>query len=707
MDSPDSNTCGRPFSPLVRGLKALFRAFQNMSMYAPGHPMVWEAVEQAAQSFGDALAGRKKLVITVTQDHLICDFEKISESSNELRDLALLLHDLDIAAVELHPGLTVDQLEMFLQTLAQARKQKLGGEKLLEAFAAYSIDKIRLYSIDYRTLNFAAGTDEGRDNKLSSEDIWAQMARLLTDTAAIPTYGALQHLANEIASQIYRYEGVGVQVLREQMHQVVQSMHSRPAEQHDMIRTRMATFVAGLNDNLRQDLLRITSRQQDNTLSLLTELAAELPVEDLTAALSGVALKGHRSPEEMLRLVKKLIDICRRQPRDASKLHDILQRWGIYPEMLKADTQDLRGALFELFQHRSQTDFNPEDYKPQLDACSEAKPALAFLNSAARYEDPFNRDKVRSHAARIAAQLLGKQDEDQYHSSLFAYVDTATDLLLELGNIKTVRQAAAAAQRHRLLKTNSDDTRLAAQGYLDNLKKPRRIDAIINSAYGKGQLAPEALDLLGKVGGPALCVVLDFRARQGWPALEPIFPIIRRLKNRETVTFLEKLLDHAQFKVRREALNTLWEIDDRPESVERYLRLALHDADCRIGFAAIQRLAQWDTMQSLELLQAYIEGKLSRRLPPLYHCRRAAEVLTDRGEAGIKRLCRVLRFLSTSPLKARRARLIADILQPQADAVEVGKALKSWRFSPARLACIFLMMGRSLQRRFKSDRSRR
>ena len=144
LDDAEPKASDRLYLLLFQGVKALSRAFQNMSMYAPGHPMVRAAVEQAAQSFDDVLANRQKLVISITSNHFVYDDQIISQSSNELHDLALLLHNLDIVAIEFHYGLTIEELVRFLQALAQARKQKYDGAELAETIAVYSIDKICL-----------------------------------------------------------------------------------------------------------------------------------------------------------------------------------------------------------------------------------------------------------------------------------------------------------------------------------------------------------------------------------------------------------------------------------------------------------------------------------------------------------------------------------------------------------------------------------
>ena len=150
---------------------------------------------------------------------------------------------------------------------------------------------------------------------------------------------------------------------------------------------------------------------------------------------------------------------------------------------------------------------------------------------------------------------------------------------------------------------------------------------------------------------------------------------MQQLPTHRAIPILRTLLENDQIAVRRQALKTIWEMDPRPELVGQYLHRALADDDHPVEVAAIGRLAAWDSPQALELLGDYVEGKLSPRLPQLYHCRQAVEAMIHKQEAGTTRLCLALRAMSKSPRKARWARMIAELLQPHADNPDVRKAI--------------------------------
>ena len=687
---------------IVAAFQKLSRALQQMSMYTPDHPAVGRAVNHAIESFDTAMADDHSLAITVTQRGLICHDEDIAQAATELQNFASLLHDLDIVAVEFQPGLQADELGAFLQVLAQAHKHKTHGAKFVEALDARETDHIQLHTIDHHALRFADGANQSRDDSPAPEEVLNQMIHRLTDPANPDDQDEIQRAAAHIIGHIRQNEGVGAHALRGKIHQAVKSLPRQSTEHRLAIRRRLASFVAGLDHDIRTNLLRVTTHQAGESLHLISELAADLPIEDVAAALKQVDCPDFQSPQEMLRLVNRLAEMCDTRPDDAAQLHDILERWGIPAALLESDSDSLTDTVNELFHRRTQTDFNPADYTEQLEAASTAAP-LAHV-SAARYRDPFDPDAVADHAARIASQLLINAIPDSYSASLFAHLDQAADSLLQQGDLTPVHDAVTAATA-RLQAGSSPETQLAAQGFLNDLKHPARVDAVIMAAGQEDGLAEIAFDLLHQVGGDAIRDALTHRGRQDRFALEQIFSELQQWPSAGAVSILTELLDHELLSVRREALRALWQIDARPERIEPYLRRALDNSDVAIEVVAIARLAQWDSPRALELLGAYIEGELSQKLPALYNGRKAAEALMKRGPVGHDHLYDLLGSFSRSWRRARWAQMLVDVIRSQTDSDDARPHLKCWRFSPARLACALSAIGRHFLRRPPSDRS--
>jgi hypothetical protein len=319
------------------------------------------------------------------------------------------------------------------------------------------------------------------------------------------------------------------------------------------------------------------------------------------------------------------------------------------------------------------------------------------------------------HAAEIAVLLLESPDGDPHRPALFGFVGANTDLLLDHGKFEPVYEAAVAARADRLVKGDAEQIQLAVEGFLGEFTDETRIRRILARASEDEQPSVEALNLLELGGGTALNIVLDAlaadqpedladslrnfaserdveqwaeilpsRAAKGWPSLKPVFPVLRTMPRDASVPMLLKLLPHEESHVRREALISLCEVDDR-SSAQRYLARALEDKSVRVVSTAVRRLGTHGTPEALELLGSYLAGDLEGTELIVDSCGLAAKLLAEHGEAGCHQLCEALEALrgSAQPGKAKLARLLAEQLERRSDLPEVSEALKRWRFSPS------------------------
>lgn len=713
----------RSAAPLVEALQCFYRAFQKSSIYPSGHPSIPAAIEQALRSLEEVLSGQGNVLVRVTRDHLIHGSEKLSESTGALRSLAQLLHQLDLAAVEFRTGLTTSDMERLAQFLGRARRDRIRGARLVQEFGREPMPHVHLCPIDYRALRFSEGRhkEDGGEGH-AGKDLWENLTRLLTDPAAYAEEGAIPRLANELEQQIERREGAGIGALRKKLHRTLNKLHGMQSDQRDVVRNRLTGFVAGLNTGLRRDLLRVDPAGPRPSLNLLNELAEELPLPDLLEALQDIDRGGGRVPDEMLVLLNKLVRISEKRHERAPLLLETLSRWGVAPPAV-TNPPDTRQALQEVLQSRSDTDFNPHSYQTLLTQLSRRNLSGVAQASALRYRDPADSADVRVHAAEIAVHLLGRADGEAYRSSLLAYVDAATKLLLERQRFDTVLEATHAARAHSVLKTDSDDTHRAARCFLQEFTREERIEQILAHATREGRVPEEALGLL-ELGGPkALDLVLDLltgepppgvaaplrrfarqrgaqqldrlldqRADRGGVALEPVFGILRELPTADAVSLLEKLSRHANLRVRCQVVSLLCEMDPKPGAPEQHLRRALGDPDRRLVDLAIRRLSELDTQESLDLLGQFIEGSLRGAVRRQDSCRRAVRALLRRGDPGIERLCRSHMALMRSlrARDARLARMLVARLERERAHPAVRRCMRHWRFSLNRLIGLLL-----------------
>ena len=409
-DVAANNGNNDPFGALADALQGLYGACQLTNLYPPGHPSVPKTAQAAVKDFDKVLTNRESIVVGVTHDRLIFDSQNICETSNTLDDLAHLLHELDVAAIEFSVGMVAKELEACAQELTAASKQQIKGAKLADAIKEKAIDHIRLYPIDYRAVNFADGAEQRHGEKTPTAEIWKQMIQSLSDPSAGLEGDQIQQLANDVADQIDRHEGMGVNILRQQIHEVIQQAQAMPTQQREMTNSRLTQFVAALQPGLRDDLLHVDGDNPGPSLSVMAGLADQMPMDDLVQALQQVNRQCGRAPKELLYLVNKLVLIAQQQPETEKNLQDTLARWGVPDQALSGDCIDLQESLEEMFQFHSQVEFNPESYQSQLDQLSHVKLSQMAQVSMSKYRNMVDDVEVRIQNTEIVSQLLERTD---------------------------------------------------------------------------------------------------------------------------------------------------------------------------------------------------------------------------------------------------------------------------------------------------------
>ena len=462
----------------------------------------------------------------------------------------------------------------------------------------------------------------------------------------------------------------------------------------------------------------------EGSLELMSELADHLSESELLAALKELDSRGARVPDSLLTLMNKLIRISRRQPSLAAGLERKLQSWGVKAETLSGEQGDLQDALQEIFQRRDRSDdFLPAPHSHLLDDLSRHTVDPHAFNMDGRYRDPRDMYDVRLQSAQVAVRLVGGRGGERYRAGMFAYLAAAADSLIERGRFEVLYDAAVAARTYSLLKTESEGTRRAAQGYLDEFRDEKQIQRILEHGCGAGGFSLDALNLLSLGGSEALDRVIEFldlpppraiadvlrefaaglepkvvaevvekRLGRDWAGLRTAIAILKTLPDRDAVPLLEKLAQHDEPRVRRGALAALCETDRRPGALGRHLRRALSDESPRVVAAGLGRLLAWEDDAAIELLGCYVEGALDGAVPSPGFAGRAADRLLERGGPGLERLCDCLDRLRRggSLRRVRLGRCVAERMAGRREDPRVRRSLRRWNLSLAGLAGRFV-----------------
>jgi hypothetical protein len=687
---------------VVDGLCHLYTAFQKSAIYASGHPAAVEAILLSSRGLAGIVGANDSLLISVGQDRLMLDGNKLNDDSGALKSLASLLHDLAVSALRIDSGVDADELDGLVQTLGQARREGLQGKALAEMLERRSVRRIRIVPVE------------------SDTDIWESLESMLTSPDGAEEDVAPEAIAEQVHQELARNEGTGVGELHERMQDVSREIDAKGSEQGSQARQRLSKFVGALNPKLRQDLLRFDMRMGDDSLTLMTELGDVVPETDLLEALQNLDRVGARVPEQILVLMSKLVRVAKTRPTLASGLQDTMNKWGV-PATAMGDEMNLRAALEEVFQRRGRVECNPIPHQELLDTLSRYEFDAPSTLSLSRYRDPEDLEDVSRQTAEVAVRLVGLPGGDEHRAGLFRYLRESTESMIDAGLFEQVRDAAGAARTYSMLKTECEKTNAAALSYLKDFDDDDRVRRVLGSACTLDPFPAAAADLLELSGeraiAPAMAALIEMKSEaaieslqnflasrgagqlrselsarlgKGWSSWQKIFVVLRRMPVREATSLVELLLNHDEFEVRREALMVLHDLGGDRQLRLSELKRALTDDSARFARVAVRCLAEMDGAEPLEMLGAYLDGSLG--VTPVFDAGvRAAQSLLRLKEPGVLRLCRASKRLRKSfdPRRAALGRKIVELLGTEDDS-RARACVKAWRFSPGWLVAAFV-----------------
>jgi hypothetical protein len=716
---------------LVAALQHLYLAYQKTTIYPEGHPSVPAALDLAVCGLAGLLRDGDSVRLAIGRDAISIDGERIEERTGVLGTLAELLHGLDVAAVELRHGIDRAQLRAFVLALGQARREELRGKQLVELLASKQLEHLELAPLDYDAFAFTEGAREPGEGA-PAPDAWDALGATLTDASPDALPIAPEQFAREVDQDLR--EGSGIEEVRARIGKLSRDIDAAPPDRRRSGRDWISRFVSSLNPKLRRDLLKVDPHLPEESLALLTELADVVPEGDLIDALQQIDRAGARMSSQLGILVQKLMRQVHERPRvdaaggglvHASGERNPPGRKGRDGDDTPSTKRRLREALREVFERRSDREFNPQPYQRLLEGLSQDELGGESVPSQDRYRDPRDAGDTRLHAAQVAVRTLVHKGGLQHRGAIFERVAADTDLLLRHHKLDAVRAAAISAAAHAESEIVDDATKRSARTLLDGLADENRMRSVIDDATGRGKLTGSARALLARGGVAAVGAILEalsgrldddlaqaleqvaaehaprrlsralaWRLERGGDALAPLFGVIRRLQPEAARPLLEEIAARADSENRGRALVALLTIDG-PGAADERLDAALDDDDPGFVEIALRALAARETERSTELLGSYVAGDRSGRAPDLGCGMLAARTLSHRGAPGRARLAAALRGLNGSlrPSRVRLAVRVYDLLAAHRDEEGVAGALRAWRRSPASL------VGRLLPRR--------
>jgi len=542
------------------------------AMYPPGHPSLAPAVENIVGRLSTLFIDRRGLAIGVAQDQLVIEGIATDSRHPVLSDLASRLHDHQLGAVGFNKGATAVEIQALLTAIA-AESQR-GGTPLgllpPEEFPSWT--HVRLYRVGYEQLEMRTEDSEDLVEVDRATALWlglAQAAMMLEDPLQKPPE------AQTVAESINRHgrDDAYDRVIVGYMLQLAEELKGSEGRETERMRRRVSELVKELDDETLERLVTFggNRRQRDR---FLLDANQSLAVDSVMRVLQAAASSNKQTiSHSMTRLLKKLATHAEQGQGDMRS---------------QADTA-LRDNVEALIGGWDLDDPNPDGYTTLLDRMSEASPI---------FRQPADDEKPLSGPHRLVQMALEVEafgpTIGQALSDLMTMGETSwiLDLLTATGPDNQVAarirgELASPARFRNILGHGRMDDR-ALRTLVEDMGEAAiepLLDVLAESESRavRRQVFDVLLALGPRVGERVVARLGDSR----WFVIRNLLALMTRLPELPTNFDVQPFLDHADHRVRREALPVAMRL---PNTRIRTVASALGDSDERIVRVALSQL---------------------------------------------------------------------------------------------------------------------
>ena len=603
------------FGEFFRDLAVAGRA---LTSYPPGHPALASGLARAHSALSSLLAETGPIEIAAARDALLWTDRRLT--SPPAAQLAKLLRRRRAAGLLLDPGVSVEELEVFLRALAlDARSAREAGSLAAELTAA-GLVRLRVSDLDYSSLALIEG-----DEEIAAPEAGAfasRVARRLLASGALPA----DHLAGWITSGKSDTDllqllldsggagsaagGWGPAAFAAALRAAVDDFCESPDAER-------AVAVGEIHAGLRgEDRVRLV---QDLAAAVTRQASARVSLELLSAALS---------PQAAAELREAVGKGTVRKQGDAAAP-------GLAVPMIHARQIAILRRAFASDDVDSlrESETSTEELAALLEL-PEARWGLVLSPAAAEIGRELGDSSLERAGTATLLELAERPEvPPEALPQILKRIETGYLRLLSGGR---VRLALILVERVQRSAVGEGPAAVALRGSAEWMSGSEPIEVLAASlpelpeeAFG---LAPRLIERLGLTAVRHLLEVLartenrrmrfrllDLLAKLGpvvardaasllsdsrWYVVRNMLLLLRRVGDSRSVPAVRRCAEHPDLRVRLEAIHNLFAFD-RANSRE-LLRRALHDPDLRQAEAAMELAGKYGIAEAVEPIVAYL-----------------------------------------------------------------------------------------------------
>lgn len=617
------------FSNLFRDLAIAWRA---LSAYPAGHPAAVNGLAKACAAIATVLAETGPLELQATRESLL--WQERQFVAPTAAQLAKLLRRRRAAGVVLEPGVTREELDIFLRALALDAKSARSAGSLAAELAGQGLAHLRVHDLDFSAVGLVDSEDELAPPEAGA--LAQRLIRKLLASGGLPpaalaawitsgkSAAELMQLLLESAGTDPAFAGWGPEAYATSLRLAIEDLCDSPDAER-------AAAIAALHHRLRPAdrerwIVELASGigrlapTPEAAQATLTEVEAALPAEtagELRLAASRAAAAGAAAEPA--------------QPAAG----DLASPAAAAPRLTAEQLAALR------------LQFTAED----LDAAGDRAPAVKALAELLELPDD-GRTEALSPAAADVARELGESSAERFAApillelalsfelgveelpAVLVRLETSYRRLLAAGRLRLALTIIERAQQHA---TGGDPRATAFRRLAERLSSRESLQALVAALPEMQEetlgLLPELLHRLGPTAVRHLLgvlsetdnrrlrhLLLDLLARLGpavvrdatalladarWYVVRNMLLLLRRVGDPGSVPAVRKCADHPDLRVRLEAIRNLFAFD--PEVPRELLRRALTHPDPRQAEAAMELAGEHGIVEAVEPMVAYLQ----------------------------------------------------------------------------------------------------
>ncbi len=635
----------QPSDPLLGALlRELAIAWQALVSYPPGHPSASAAVERAVAQLAELIAAAGPLELLAGRDVLLWGERRLSGPTASR--LAELLRRRNAAAVRFDAGADARELETFLRGLLVDPRRAREAGSLSRELEAAGVARIRTRDLDFTALSVV----EGEDEPLLPEagGLWEKLVRRLVGGGQLPGErlaawvaggrravellaallgrapglgpaddrwrgGALAALPGHAAALFAEEGGAGGVTM-------IGTLHSGlPPELRGRLEAALGAALAGRADagaafealagSLGPEALarvRAASAGPAAPLPPASRLDGDpgpgsggapgaldlAALQRLRQLFAGVDVDAVAPPPDLEGGAEVLVEVAAGggEPRVPPGAAALAERLSGAPHR-----RALRGALLELAER---PDLAPEALGPVV-----GRLAGMYLETVAAGDIARSLDLVERCAARAAGS--------DRRAAAFR------DLLAGLAAREVVAELVAALERLPEDAAEPARRQLALLG-------PRAVESLLDLLAESDDRGTRhrCLGLLAGLGSDVAAAAAVRLTDPRWFVVRNMLVLLRRIGDPGSLAAVRRCADHADIRVRLEAIRNLFAFDQ--ELPRELLRKALNDRDPRLAEAAIDLAGSRGIVEAVDPLVELI------RRPDLFGRRGRQRILALR-----------------------------------------------------------------------------